>query len=54
MKRITITLDEEMYRSLQRIMAKKLLQGENTSFTQVVREALEYYIKGSTAVSEER
>ena len=51
MKRITITVDEVMYKRVQRIVAERLLHGESASFASVVREALEHYVKSISGES---
>jgi len=50
-KRITITVDEVMYKRVQRIVAERLLHGESASFASVVREALEHYVKSISGES---
>ena len=39
-KRKTITLDDDVYRAIQRYRAKKILEGENISFSQAVNELI--------------
>jgi len=39
-KRKTITLDDDVYRAIQRYRAKRILEGENMSFSRAVNELI--------------
>lgn len=45
MKRKTITLEDELYETVQKYRAKRIREGKNMSFSEAVRELLKKGIK---------
>ena len=46
MRRKTIILDDKLYRAIQKYRAERIREGENISFSEVVRELLKKALEG--------